>query len=83
MWKFYEKDFPTIKYFKGDVALSVSFRSLKGEVEGNNSKSKSYDFCCDDYDSNDFRRDAWDAMTDGVYGDMPEGFRGDFDFLGY
>ncbi len=28
-------------------------------------------------------RDTWDAMTDGMYGDMPEGFAGDFDFLGY
>ena len=27
--------------------------------------------------------DSWDAMTDGQYGDMPEGFDGDFDFLGY
>jgi hypothetical protein len=33
----------------------------------------------DDYDM----RDTWDAMTDGMYGDMPEGFDGDFDFLGY
>lgn len=34
-------------------------------------------------DSNDYMRDAWDAMTDGMYGDMPEGFDGDFEFLGY
>lgn len=27
--------------------------------------------------------DTWNAMTDGQYGDMPEGFDGDFDFLGY
>ena len=42
VWKFYEKDFPTIKYFKGDVALTVSFRSLKGEVMRNNSKSPAF-----------------------------------------
>jgi len=30
----------------------------------------------------DCMRDSWDAMTDGMYGDMPEGFDGDFDFLG-
>ena len=83
VWKFYEKDFPTIKYFKGNFAYTVSYCSLKGEVMENNSKSKSYDFCYDDYNSNDFMRDAWDAMTDGVYGDMPEGFKGDFEFLGY
>ena len=27
--------------------------------------------------------DTWDAMTDGMYGDMPDGFDGDFDFLGF
>ena len=35
------------------------------------------------YDSDDPMRDTWDAMTDGMYGDMPEGFDGDFDWLGY
>ena len=30
----------------------------------------------------DYMSDTWDAMTDGMYGDMPEGFDGDFDFLG-
>lgn len=34
-------------------------------------------------DNTDYMRDTWDAMTDGMYGDMPEGFDGDFDFLGY
>lgn len=34
----------------------------------------------DDYD---YERDTWDAMTDGQYGDMPDGFDGDYDFLGY
>jgi hypothetical protein len=28
-------------------------------------------------------RDSWDAMTDGMYGDMPDGFDGDYSFLGY
>lgn len=36
----------------------------------------------DDYfDDEDYMRDAWDAMTDGMYDDMPEGFDGDFDWL--
>lgn len=34
-------------------------------------------------DNTDYMRYTWDAMTDGMYGDMPEGFDGDFDFLGY
>ena len=33
-------------------------------------------------DDNDYMRDSWDAMTDGMYGDMTEGFDGDYDFLG-
>jgi len=37
----------------------------------------------DDYDDTDYMRDSWDAMTDGMYGDMPDGFDGDYDFLGY
>ena len=35
------------------------------------------------YDDYDYMADTWDAMTDGMYGDMPEGFDGDFDFLGW
>ena len=36
-----------------------------------------------DYDDHDYARDTWDAMTDGMYGDMPDGFDGDYAFLGY
>ena len=37
-----------------------------------------------DYDDGrDYMSDTWDAMTDGMYGDMPDGFGGDFGFLGY
>jgi hypothetical protein len=34
-------------------------------------------------DYHDYERDTWDAMTDGMYGDMPDGFDGDYSFLGY
>lgn len=34
-------------------------------------------------DGYDYKRDTWDAMTDGMYGDMPDGFDGDYDFLGF
>lgn len=38
-----------------------------------------------DYEDNydDYMRDSWYAMTDGMYGDMPDGFDGDYSFLGY
>ncbi len=35
----------------------------------------------DDYD-HDYEKDSWYAMTDGMYGDMPDGFDGDYSFLG-
>lgn len=35
------------------------------------------------YSNREMMQDTWDAMTDGQYGDMPDGFNGDFDFLGY
>ena len=34
-------------------------------------------------DYNDYERDTWNAMTDGQYGEMPEGFDGDYDFTGH
>ena len=34
------------------------------------------------YDDYDYKRDTWFAMTDGQYGDMPENFDEDYDFLG-
>ena len=30
----------------------------------------------------DYSLNTWDAMTDGMYGDMPDGFDDDYDFLG-
>ena len=42
-----------------------------------------YDDDYDDYDDHDYMRDTWDAMTDGMYGEMPDDFDGEFSFLGY
>ena len=36
----------------------------------------------DNEEGEDYSRDTWDAMTDGMYGDMPDGFDDDYDFLG-
>lgn len=54
---------------------------LEEEIERINS-DYSYDHDYDYYDEPDYARDTWDAMTDGMYGDMPDGFDGDYDFLG-
>lgn len=82
VWKFYGKDYPTIKYLKDGVAHTVSFESLNPDLVVESDDDDFYDSGYDDYDSRDYMRDTWDAMTDGQYGDMPEGFDGDFDFLG-
>ena len=34
-------------------------------------------------DDFDYEKETWDAMTDGMYGDMPEGFDGDYNWLGF
>ena len=34
-------------------------------------------------DDFDYEKETWYAMTDGMYGDMPEGFDGDYDWLGF
>ena len=31
----------------------------------------------------DYAAETWDAMTDGMYGDMPDGFDDDYSFLGH
>ena len=43
---------------------------------------KDYEPSCCDEEYHDYERDAWDAMTGGMYGDMPDGFDGDYSFLG-
>ena len=84
VWKFYGKDYPTIKYFNGNNAYSVSFESLNPALKTDSrNEIRHYNHCYYDYYDNDYMSDTWDAMTDGMYGDMPEGFDGDFDFLGY
>lgn len=51
--------------------FSDSYLLLKGDY--------SYEI---DNDDIDYERDTWDAMTDGMYGDMPDGFDGDYSFMG-
>ncbi|MCH5325673.1 MAG: hypothetical protein J1E29_00545 [Duncaniella sp.] len=86
IWKFYGKDFPTIKAFKDGVEHKFYFSQLNPDYieddddDSDNSDNSYYD----DYpDYDQMERDTWDAMTDGQYGDMPEGFDGDYSFLGY
>ena len=34
------------------------------------------------YENEIDKRDTWNAMTDGQYGEMPDGFDDDYDFMG-
>ena len=54
---------------------------LEEEIKQIN-RDYSYDQDYDYYEEPDYAQDTWDAMTDGMYGDMPDGFDGDYDFLG-
>lgn len=61
--------------------VSERIDELEEEIERINCEY-SYDRDCDYYDEPDYAQDTWDAMTDGMYGDMPDGFDGDYGFLG-
>lgn len=61
--------------------VSKRIDELEEEIERINSEY-SYDRDYDYYDEPDYARDTWDAMTDGMYGDMPDDFDGDYSFLG-
>lgn len=64
-----------------DVADRISF--LEDALEEQTRAFNSYFYDRDyDYDNYDYKRETWDAMTDGMYGDMPEDFDGNYDFLG-
>lgn len=52
----------------------IKLKKLKNMYEDYSEDGPSY---------REMMEDTWDAMTDGQFGDMPEGFDGDFDFLGY
>lgn len=65
-----------------DVADRIS--SLEDILEQKTRKyQRDYNDDYDGYDDHDYMSDTWDAMTDGMYGDMPDGFDGYFSFLGY
>lgn len=85
VWKFYGKDFSTIKVFKDGVEHLYTFGELNPDYEEPYRSVNDYDnrTYYDDWGDRDYASDTWDALTDGQYGDMPEGFDGDYSFLGY
>lgn len=89
VWKFYGKTFPNIKAFKNEIEYKFSYAELKSGSINDNDDDDDDDYYDDDFrnysddSDHDYLGDSWDAMTDGQYGDMPEGFDGDYSFLGY
>lgn len=68
--------FPLIKG-KWEFSGSVNKYWFSNDIED---KDKEYDY--GGTEQYDYDRDSWDAMTDGMYGDMPDSFDGDYSFLG-
>ena len=67
----------------GCELLPCTYQNMQFK-EPKKDEDQSYYNSYDSYeDYNDYERDTWDAMTDGMYGDMPDGFDGDYSFLGY
>ena len=58
---------------KGNITITADKHS--------NKDSNTHDY---DWGNEDYERDNWDAMTDGMFGDYPdEGLDGDYEVLGY
>ena len=90
VWNFAGKNRYSTKVVKGGVKQDVYFCNLNpslpqiGRRRHYHGEYLNDRYDRDDYYSDDdYNRDCWYAMTDGQYGDMEEGFDGDFDFLGY
>lgn len=60
-----------------DIALLKDAIEYENRIYRRNYHNDYYDY---DYD---YRQETWYALTDGMYGDMPDGFDGDYDFLGF
>ncbi|MBR1513400.1 MAG: WG repeat-containing protein [Bacteroidales bacterium] len=82
IWKFLGKNRDSTKVVKDGVEQEVYFYDLNHKLPFPGQKSKSTNRCNSKYSRYDMERDAWYAMTDGMYGDY-SGHVDDYDFLGY
>lgn len=62
-------------YIEADEEDSFNRRSLCKKISFSRFNER-----YDNYTSEELAQMTWDAMTDGMYGDMPEDFDGDYDF---
>ena len=86
VWNFFGKNRYSTKVEKDGVESDVYFHDLNPSlpVRGVGRRYNDYE---DEYEYNPMydydESDTWYAMTDGMYGDMPDGFDGDYSFMGY
>lgn len=74
-----------MKYDKLEYDYDGLFKAIENGITksvGENTESNKISHS-PHYSRQELMVDTWDAMTDGQYGDMPDGFDGDFDFLGF
>ena len=82
IWKFLGKNRDSTKVVKDGVEREVYFYDLNHKLPFPGQRSKSKISYNSNYSRYDMKRDAWSAMTDGMYGDYP-GHVDDYDFLGF
>ena len=78
-----KQELSTLSLARRAGKLVLGFDKVVEEMRAGKVKGVFYRDYDDGYDDHDYMRDTWDAMTDGMYGDMPDDFDGDFSFLGY
>ena len=68
----------------GVVIVDRGNYTEKYDISGHLLETKSKWTKCSYGDNDiDYAAETWDAMTDGMYGDMPDGFDDDYSFLGH
>lgn len=71
-------------YREGTARVSTNSGSGEISKDGIEVEWKYNDIYDNKYDTDyDSREETWGALTDGMYGDMPDDFDGDYSFLGY
>ena len=75
---FFGKNSDSAKVVKDGVEREVFFYDLNHKLPSPRQRSKYKS----NYNRYEMKRDAWYAMTDGMYGDCP-GYVDDYDFLGF
>ena len=81
VWNFYNKDFDSIILEKNGVKYEVYFDNPTVVLPYRHIQKKDY---YDDYEdeNTNYAEDTWYALTDGMYGDYPDGDV-DYDGLGF